>query len=144
MCEESFNRNEVVDLPDTSHSFEAKVKDTTCKPGAFMDVDATPTLNVELLPPKEALKFDLHPVAYVGESGKAPRINAEGYWEVYDNETKTWIDTNVYAKGLNDYNDFANKPRINDVELSGNKTAEDLGLEKCIENQDIEAQFEEE
>lgn len=33
-----------------------------------------------------------------GMAGKAPRINAENnHWEVYDNDTQTWVDTGVRA-----------------------------------------------
>ena len=35
---------------------------------------------------------------------------------------------------------LANKPKINTVELTGNKTFEELGLEECL-NQDIEYMF---
>ena len=30
--------------------------------------------------------------------------------------------------GTTNYNDLSNKPKINNIELSGNKTSEDLGL----------------
>lgn len=40
------------------------------------------------------------------------------------------IDTDIEIStgGTNDYNDLINKPQINGVELTGNKTPEDLGI----------------
>lgn len=40
------------------------------------------------------------------------------------------IDTDIElsANGTNDYNDLTNKPQINGVELTGNKTPEDLDI----------------
>lgn len=40
----------------------------------------------------------------------------------------------------NNYESLSNKPRINDVELCGNKTFEELGMIECS-NQDIEEIF---
>lgn len=38
------------------------------------------------------------------------------------------------GSGTGDYNDLENKPSINNVELSGNKTASDLGLQETIQD----------
>lgn len=38
------------------------------------------------------------------------------------------------GSGTSDYDDLENKPSINDVELSGNKTASDLGLQETIQD----------
>ena len=50
--------------------------------------------------------------------------------------TLIWSDVNVVAGGGNsggsgttDYDELENKPQINDIELSGNKTSHDLGLQ---------------
>lgn len=41
---------------------------------------------------------DLKYLVFEGMAGKAPRINTTNYhWEVYDNNTKTWVDTGVSA-----------------------------------------------
>lgn len=38
----------------------------------------------------------------------------------------------IISNGTTDYNDLSNKPTINDVELSGNKTSSDLGLQSAL------------
>ena len=42
--------------------------------------------------------------------------------------------------GTNNYDVLVNKPRINDVELRGNKTFDELGMIECS-NKDIEEMF---
>lgn len=60
------------------------------------------------------------------------------------NEVKETIDLSL--KDINiitekDYEKLIKKPRINEVELVGNKTLEELGIEECT-NQDIDNMFE--
>lgn len=60
------------------------------------------------------------------------------------NEVKETIDLSL--KDINiitekDYEKLIKKPRINEVELVGNKTLEELGIEECT-NQDIDDMFE--
>lgn len=60
------------------------------------------------------------------------------------NEEKETIDLSlekIYIMREYDYEKLIKKPRINDVELIGNKTLEDLGIEECT-NQDIDDMFE--
>ena len=38
----------------------------------------------------------------------------------------------IISNGTTDYNDLSNKPTINNVELSGNKTSSDLGLQSAL------------
>ena len=38
----------------------------------------------------------------------------------------------IMSNGTTDYNDLSNKPTINDIELSGNKTSSDLGLQSAL------------
>lgn len=38
----------------------------------------------------------------------------------------------IMSNGTTDYNDLSNKPTINNVELSGNKTSSDLGLQSAL------------
>lgn len=60
------------------------------------------------------------------------------------NEAKETIDLSlekIYIISEKDYEKLIKKPRINDVELVGNKTLEELGIEECT-NQDIDDMFE--
>ena len=44
----------------------------------------------------------------------------------------------VVGTGVDDYNELSGKPRINDIELKGNKTSDDLGLQqKLIEGENV-------
>ena len=45
----------------------------------------------------------------------------------------------IMANGTTDYNDLSNKPTINDVELSGNKTSSDLGLQSALTTEQLSA-----
>lgn len=54
---------------------------------------------------------------------KLIRLN-EGVFEYSTDDGKTWQE----LKGVSSYDELEDKPKINDVELSGNKTAADLGL----------------
>jgi hypothetical protein len=63
---------------------------------------------------------------------KNPAVN-----DTYTFGTKTWqfngigwtSHTNSGSGGTTDYNVLNNKPKINNIELSGNKTSADLGLQ---------------
>lgn len=60
------------------------------------------------------------------------------------NEEKETIDLSlekIYIIREYDYEKLIKKPRINEVELVGNKTLEELGIEECT-NQDIDNMFE--
>lgn len=65
-----------------------------------------------------------------GEPGKSPYIGDNNHWFVWDG-TK-WVDTKVNASGgsagVSDYDDLTNKPTLNNVEISGDKTASDYGI----------------
>ena len=45
----------------------------------------------------------------------------------------------IMANGTTDYNDLSNKPTINNVELSGNKTSSDLGLQSALTTEQLSA-----
>lgn len=110
-----------------------------------VDLSAEAELEVDVIDAVEAMKVGIRPAVYRGESGKAPMIGEDGYWYVWNSSTEEWENTGVYGQGgTTDYEAMQNKPRINDVELSGNKTAQQLGLENRIANSDIEALFAEE
>lgn len=51
-----------------------------------------------------------------------------------------WINNSGGGGGSNDYDDLDNKPSINSVELTGNKTASDLGL---VDETDLETALDE-
>lgn len=60
------------------------------------------------------------------------------------NEAKETIDLSledIIIISEKDYEKLIKKPRINEVELVGNKTLEELGIEECT-NQDIDDMFE--
>ena len=60
------------------------------------------------------------------------------------NEEKETIDLileDINIISEKDYEKLIKKPRINEVELVGNKTLEELGIEECT-NQDIDDMFE--
>ena len=59
---------------------------------------------------------------------RSPYIGANGNWFVWDPEQEEFVDTGIPAEGADDYNDLRNKPQINSVTLTGNKTTEDLSL----------------
>ena len=99
-------------------------------------------LEVELIPDEIAIELEINPAMYRGPAGKAPRIGEDDCWEVYDNEREEWIRTGVFARGgISDYDQLPNRPRINGIELVGDKSALELGLENSISNSDIEALF---
>jgi len=52
------------------------------------------------------------------------------HWLVWDVTTGQWVDTGVGAGGggVSDYNDLTSRPQINGVLLTGDRTAEALGL----------------
>ena len=52
----------------------------------------------------------------------------------YDTE---WVDESGGSGGTTDYNDLSNKPQINNVELSGNKSLSDLGITTPTKTSDL-------
>ncbi len=63
-----------------------------------------------------------------------PYVNTTGHLMLWDSNLESYEDSGIGAGGgsgdTDDYDDLSNKPQIEGVELSGNKTAEDLGLAK--------------
>lgn len=55
---------------------------------------------------------------------KADVVHLSGDWKIYDGEG--WIPFG--AQPVTDYNELENRPQINGVTLSGDKSADDLGL----------------
>ena len=58
-----------------------------------------------------------------------------------ENETIDLSLEDIIIISEKDYEKLIKKPRINEVELVGNKTLEELGIEECT-NQDIDNMFE--
>ena len=50
------------------------------------------------------------------------------------------VPVEVPVGGTTDYNELINKPKVNTVELKGNKSFEDLGLNR-MSNSDLESLF---
>lgn len=50
----------------------------------------------------------------------------------YDNASSKWVNSTV-SSGTTDYSDLTNKPQINSVTLSGNKTSDDLKLQEKMQ-----------
>lgn len=68
-----------------------------------------------------------------GPPGKSPIIQ-DGNWWLWDVEAQEYRDTGIAASGgggggTTNYQDLSNKPSINGLELLGNKTAQELGLQ---------------
>lgn len=65
------------------------------------------TINFEITtsqPEVAATLEDLRYLVFEGMAGKAPRINTtNNHWEVYNNDTQTWVDTGVNATGADGY-----------------------------------------
>ena len=47
----------------------------------------------------------------------------------YDSVSQKWVNRAGGGGGTSDYSDLTNKPKINNVELSGNKSLSDLGIQ---------------
>ena len=106
--------------------------------------DLRPHIRVNIVSEQEAIAVGLNPATYVGKPGVPPKIGEDDYWYVWNNATQEWENTGVYARGgISSYDSLANKPQINSVELVGNRTARQLGLENRIVNSEIEELFKE-
>lgn len=70
------------------------------------------------------------------DSGEAIYIENNIVNVKYDNNTIKLNENNelysIGGSGTTDYNNLTNKPTINDIELKGNKTSEDLGLQEKL------------
>lgn len=95
------------------------------------------TIQVEELPePSEELLNKIY--QYTGEDTET-LINGRFYKCVLKEEQYQWEEVKFATDGTLDYNDLENLPKINNTLLSGNKTAETLGLvgiEQGAENKD--------
>lgn len=72
-----------------------------------------------------------------GQNGKDAKINGKNSIEIEagnnitidDTENGIRINSTGGSGGTSNYNDLSNKPKINNVELSGNKSLNDLGIQ---------------
>lgn len=75
----------------------------------------------------------------IKQYGNSPYIGENGNWFVFNDTTQMYEDTGISASGQHSDIDYEtaiiNKPQINSVELRGNKTFEDLGLESVTEQE---------
>lgn len=69
-----------------------------------------------------------------GWATHGPYINStNNHWMVWDTTTSQFVDTGISADGsTTSYTSLTNKPKINNNELNGNKTAAQLGLAKAL------------
>ena len=99
----------------------------------------TKTIKPVIIDEGTAVTVGIQPAAYVGRAGYSPRISDDGYWEIYDNETETWVKTDTPTTG--DYEDLTNLPSINGVTIIGALTPKMLHMETPIPNSEIEKIF---
>ena len=90
---------------------------------------------------QDAIQIDSMPTASVTYDGKIVQFigtttasYTHGYYYecVENNGVYSWVQTNVQPSsggGTSDYNDLTNKPQINGVTLTGNKSTSDLGID---------------
>ena len=65
----------------------------------------------------------------IAENGSGTPVEANPEDEATDTLTKLKVGDDTYSvEGATDYTDLDNKPSINSVTLSGNKTSADLGV----------------
>ena len=65
----------------------------------------------------------------IAENGSGTPVEANPEDEATDTLTKLKVGDDTYSvEGTTDYTDLDNKPSINSVTLSGNKTSADLGV----------------
>lgn len=72
-------------------------------------------------------------IIYEDGSGLPDQSGQSGKYLTTNGTTMSWAE--VGSGGTSDYNDLTNKPSINSVTLSGNKTGSDLGL---VDESDLE------
>ena len=86
--------------------------------------------DVEMSNNEIEIDFELYPKGPKGEDAK---INGKNSIEIEAGNNITIDDTEngirINSIGTSNYNDLSNKPKINNVELSGNKSLNDLGIQ---------------
>lgn len=80
----------------------------------------------------QSVRNDADNRLFDGEPGKSPIIQG-GNWWIWDVEAQEYRDTGIAASGggggTTDYTELTNKPKINGIDLLGNKTAQELNLQ---------------
>lgn len=69
-----------------------------------------------------------------GNDGITPHIGENGNWFIGENDTGVSASGGT-AEAMKDYRELENKPSINGVELTGNKTSQELGFENLTDEQ---------
>lgn len=68
------------------------------------------------------------PKYFITDDGTGKPVNGDNFYEYFPD-----LDpSHGGGTGTDDYNQLSNKPSINSVTLSGNKTDEDLGIQNCV------------
>lgn len=80
--------------------------------------------------------------AYIGQSITVIDKDKDAVTVYVISNSKMELSSVGGASHIQDYNAFVNKPKINDITLSGNKTTDDLNLRvESLSNEDIESIF---
>lgn len=111
-------------------SFETEI--TTSSTYSWVRLDVQPAggsdeHNLGWYATQSALE-EAHPTA---EDGDWAIVGSTDTVWVWDSDTTAWKDSGVQP--TNDYEDLSNKPQINGVTLSGNKTSDDLGIKDTVQ-----------
>ena len=102
---------------------------------SYNEIQNTPDLSTK----QDVMQYDTMPVANASNLGKiiqyigstSTYTNGYFYKCVVDNNVYNWEQINVQpggSGGTSDYEELTNKPTINNVELTGNKSTSDLGI----------------
>lgn len=90
---------------------------------------------------QELILAEINPAYYKGDKGKdglIPIIGDNNNWWLKDPETGEVQDTGQpVTGGVVDYDQLRNKPKINSVELVGDKSTKELDILESLTNQDI-------
>lgn len=132
------NRRVIIADPTITYVHMARASDPTALVLATYDEDGTLYADIPNLLLQTGERIYVYAIkngdtAYEAWFGVRDRQKPEDYFytptEVETIESlKQWVLDKFKEIGSGDYNDMSNKPRIEDVELTGNKTLEDLSI----------------
>lgn len=81
--------------------------------------------------PNKADSSSVHSIPAGGTTGQVLKKTSNSDYQV------AWQDDSGGGGGTSDYSDLTNKPKINNVELSGNKSLSDLGINIPTKTSDL-------
>lgn len=122
ISEENY-KYEIMNKEDLKSFFESGDKPTAAQFAAFIDLCVTIVDTTADLPTADATTVK---TAYlVGLNNPLTIYKCE-----YDSGTNTysWVNKGLLGSGVTSYNDLTDTPKINSVDLAGDKTAAELGL----------------